>query len=378
MYRRFEVANLSRAIAASTLVNSPNVRGFASIRLGFVTVCGPPEPRDPTLKIGKTWKIGALLIVAVVISMYAAHFHIQPNTQHSFDSATNGIWIGHRWYTGREVRSGELVPAGEIETLVGRLRGAGIRYVYVHAGPLLADGTIADSADPFFSKLRDAYPEGVFLAWLGARVEKVRLGDEDWRRAVVGVVERLATEGFAGVHFNLEPLRDAHLGYLELLAEVRGQMGADWTISQATPRTTPFGLPFGLLRRNFWAGPFYRATMDIADQTVLMAYDTNLPLRVAYIAFVRDQTRRLIRWSCKAEKHEVLIGIPTYHDVPEYADPSVESIGNAALGVRSALESFPEKPECFRGVSIYANWVTDAEEWLQFERSWQRPAVSSD
>jgi hypothetical protein len=330
------------------------------------------------LKIGKAWKIGTFVVLALAITYFVATLHIHPKSQHSFDSSTNGIWVGHRWYTGHEVRSGDLVPRSEIETLVDRLRGAGIRYVYVHAGPLLADGSIADSADPFFSELRGAYPEGVFLAWLGARIEKVRLGDEDWRRAVVGVVERLAGEGFDGVHFDLEPLRDGHPGYLELLSDVRKQMGGDWTISQATPRTTPFGIPFGLLRRNFWSGAFYRATMDIADQTVLMAYDTNLPLRVAYVAFVRDQTRHLTKWSCAAEKHEFLIGIPAYHDVPEYSDPSVENIGNAALGVRSALESFPEKPECFRGVSIYANWVTDSDEWLQFERFWRHPEVSID
>jgi hypothetical protein len=94
------------------------------------------------------------------------------------------------------------------------------------------------------------------------------------------------------------------------------------------------------------------------------------------VAFVRDQTRRIVKWSCAAEKHEVLIGIPAYHDVPEYSNPSVENIGNAALGVRSALEPFPEKPECFRGVSIYANWVTDPGEWLQFERFWRRPVAS--
>ncbi|MBW2494816.1 MAG: hypothetical protein JRE43_08690 [Deltaproteobacteria bacterium] len=330
------------------------------------------------MKIGKAWKIGTLALLALAMALFVAANHIYPDSQHSFDSSTNGIWVGHRWYTGREVRSGDPVPSSEIEKLVERLRGAGIRYVYVHAGPLLADGSIEDSADPFFSELRRAYPEGVFFAWLGARIEKVRLGEEDWRSGVVDVVERLAAEGFDGVHFDLEPLRDGHPGYLELLAQVRKRMGGDWTISQATPRATPLGIPFVPLSRSFWSGAFYRATMDIADQTVLMAYDTNLPLRVAYVMFVRDQTRRLAKWSCDAEKHEFLIGIPAYHDVPEYSDPSVENIGNAALGVRSALEAFPEKPECFRGVSIYANWVTDPDEWLQFERHWRHPGASVD
>jgi len=319
-----------------------------------------------------------LALLATAIALSLAAYHTYPQSRHDFDSASNGIWIGHRWYTGREVRSGDLVSESEIETLVSRLRGAGIRYVYVHAGPLLADGSITDSADPFFSKLRHAYPEGVFLAWLGARIEKVRLGDEDWRLAVVATIERVAEEGFDGVHFNLEPIRDGHPGYLELLSQVRARMGDAWTISQATPRSAPFGISVGPLRRNFWSGAFYRATMDLADQTVLMAYDTNLPLRVMYVAFVRHQTHRLTKWSCAAKKHEFLIGIPAYHDVPEYSDPSVENIGNAALGVRSALESFPKTPECFRGVSIYADWVTDPDEWLQFEQFWRDPGASRE
>jgi hypothetical protein len=336
------------------------------------------ESRDLVLKIGKTWHIWAFVVLATAIALFVALFHTYPNSQHSFDTATNGIWVGHRWYTGREVRSEDRVPESEIDALVTHLRSVGIRYLYVHAGPLLMDGSIADTADPFFSKLRRAYPEGIILAWLGARLEKVRLGEEDWRRAVVGVVERLAEEGFDGVHFNLEPVRDGHPGYLELLSQVRADMGDAWTISQATPRAAPFGISVGPLRKNFWSSAFYRATMDIADQTVLMAYDTNLPLRAAYVKFVRDQTHNLVNWSCAAEKHEVLIGVPAYHDVPEYSNPSVENIGNAALGVRSALESFPEAPECFRGVSIYANWVTDSDEWSQFERFWRRPVASRE
>ena len=330
------------------------------------------------MKIGKAWQIWMFATLATAIALFVAVFHTYPKSRRGFDTATNGIWVGHRWYTGREVRSGDRVPEAEIDSLVNRLRRAGIRYLYVHAGPLLADGSIEDSADPLFAALRRAYPEGVFLAWLGARIENVRTGDEDWRRGVITVIERLAEEGFDGVHFNLEPLRDDHPGYLQLLSQVRASMGDAWTISQATPRAAPFGISIAPLGRNFWSSAFYRATMDIADQTVLMAYDTNLPLRVAYVAFVRDQTRRLVKWSCAADEHEVLIGIPAYHDVPEYADPSVENVANAALGVRSALESFPEKRDCFRGVSIYANWVTEPDEWLQFERFWRHPVASRE
>jgi hypothetical protein len=294
-----------------------------------------------------------------------------PKTSRSFDTSSNGLWVSHRWYTGHEVRTNAVVAESEIGQFVARLRGAGIRYVYVHVGPLRHDGSIEDSASTFFTTLRDAYPDGIFLAWLGARLEKVRLAEPSWRSAVVAQIDRLVDEKFDGVHFNLEPLRDGHPGYLELLSEVRARFGPDWIISQATPRSAPFGLSVGPLRRGFWSGGFYRATMDIADQTVLMAYDTGLFPSLTYVAFVGDQTRRLVEWACNANHHEVLIGIPSYAETSPHSDPKIENIPNAIQGVRSALESLPGASACFRGVAIYSNWVTDAEEWQQFDQGWR-------
>jgi hypothetical protein len=166
-------------------------------------------------------------------------------------------------------------------------------------------------------------------------------------------------------------LRDAHPGYLELLSEVRERFGPEWIISQATPRSAPFGISVGPLRQSFWSAGFYRATMDIADQTVLMAYDTGLFPSFSYVAFVGNQTRRLVEWACDATHHEVLIGIPSYAETSAHADPDIENIPNATQGVRSALESLPGAAKCFRGVAIYSNWVTDAEEWRQFDEGWR-------
>jgi hypothetical protein len=320
-----------------------------------------------------TWRTGiAALLAAGVLVPTVLLLRAMPAGKRSFDTDSNGLWIGHRWYTGREVKTGERVPFRDVGLLVARLRASGIRDVYVHTGPIQPDGTTRDSADPLFAALTDAYPEGRFFAWLGARLATVPLDRREWRAAVVAQIEKLRSEGFDGVHFDLEPLRDGHPGYLELLSEARDALGPDWLISQATPRASPFGFSLGPLHRNLWSSAFYRATMEFADQTVLMAYETGVPFRLGYIAHVREQTQRLIEWACRARRHEILIGIPSYHDGPAYTDP-VENIADAALGVRSALESFDTAPACFRGVSIYANWVTDAAEWSQLDRFWRRP-----
>ena len=68
----------------------------------------------------------------------------------------------------------------------------------------------------------------------------------------------------------------------------------------------------------------------------------------------------------------VLIGVPSYEDVPASSNPEVENLETALLGVRAALESHgPVAPDCFEGVAIYANWVTDEQEWTDFERVWR-------
>jgi hypothetical protein len=38
--------------------------------------------------------------------------------------------------------------------------------------------------------------------------------------------------------------------------------------------------------------------------------------------------------------------------------------------VRAALEEMGTAADCFEGVSVYANWVTDAEEWKDFRLLW--------
>ena len=318
----------------------------------------------------KNWKIWTpLLITAAIVSIAAAWLR-HPVGSTSFDTGANGLWIGHKWYTGRDVRTGESVTAKDVAHLTGLLRAANVRYVFVHVGPASAAGDTEDTAAPLFTELRAAYPEGVFLAWLGARLDRIALDQTTWQSNIATLNERLRAEGFDGVHFNLEPLRDAEPGYLELLATVRARLGDDWIISQATPPSLPGGMNVAGIGRSFWSGGFYRATMDIADQTVVMAYNANLRFEPLYIAFVRDQTQRLAQWACAARSHQLLIGIPAFRDSVNDSASRIENIRSASLGVRSALESFPTRPRCFDGVSVYANWVTDDAEWSDFEKYW--------
>jgi hypothetical protein len=296
-----------------------------------------------------------------------------PDSQRSFDRGRNGIWLGHRWYTGRDVNTDAPVSPSEITEMTAQFARHGIRYAYVHVGPALADGSLEDRAGEIFHALREAAPDVTFLAWVGARVDKVELDDPKFRATLIDFLRGLHAEGFPGVHFDFEPLPDGDAGYLDLLRSVRRELGEDFFISQATPRAGPFGWSTGPLRRSFWSEDYYLATIGASDQTVVMAYDSGLSFTKAYVEFVRHQTSLLSEWACGTNEHELLIGVPSYEDVPTYSDPQVENLRTAALGVRAALEGQPALPSCFAGVAIYSYWVTDADEWRDFRRYWMAP-----
>ncbi len=300
-----------------------------------------------------------------------------PSSEFRFDRGTNGIWLGHKWYTGHEVRSGEPVPPSELLQLKQNLDRHGIRDLFIHVGPTLSDGSIGDSSGDLFSELRTIFPEARLLAWVGARVENIQLQDLAFQEGLIASLEGLRAVGFDGVHFDFEPMVDYEPGYLSLLSEVRDAMGPNFMISQATPRANFMGIFPGPLRRSYWSDDFYLETMAKSDQTVLMAYDSGLNYINPYVAFVRHQTGLLADWGCSVPGHEVLVGLPAYEDVPLYSNPKVENLKTASLGVRSALEVSSTASRCVVGVAIYSNWVTDDSEWRDFRRYWMHPVQDS-
>ncbi len=300
-----------------------------------------------------------------------------PLTKRGFDRQVNGIWLGHKWYTGKNVRTDQPVQLADLHIMKENLARHGIRDLFVHVGPVLPDGNIRDRPGTILAHLRRSVPNGRLLAWLGARLDTIPLNEARFRKAVISTLMDLRRQGFDGVHFDLEPVPDGKIDYLTLLAEVRQALGPDFIISHATPRAGPMGISIGPLRRSFWSKDFYRATMLLTDQTVVMAYESGLDFRKGYVAFVRHQTRLLARLGCAIPGHEVLIGIPSYEDKPFYSKREIENIRTASLGVRAGLESLSIPTECLKGVAIYANWVTDKKEWQDFRHHWMREIQGS-
>ena len=293
-----------------------------------------------------------------------------PKSTTGFDRGTNGMWIGHQWYTGSNVRTGTPVSAGERDELIVKLYRYGIRDVFIHAGPVRSDGTIDDLPGGFFDTLRVLTPGIRYIPWIGGNARKLPLDNRNWRGAFIRTLGKLHARGFDGVHLDIEPLSSYHPGYLALLEEIRGVFEEGFFLSHATRRLALPGLRLPVASRFFWSPQFYRACMKMSDQTVLMGYDTCIKFKKLYRAFIGFQTGRLLDYAGSVPGHRVMIGIPSYEDVPLFSDPKVENVRNAILGVRAALETRTTGNIPFDGVAVYACWTTDSTEWKDYEVYW--------
>jgi hypothetical protein len=321
----------------------------------------------------KPWiKATAGCLLAAAIFAFVAYLLWDPGPETSlcFDNGSNGLWIGHQWYTGYNVRTGQPVSVYDRDELVNRLARYRINHVFIHAGPVKSNGSIDDMPGLFFDTLRKKTPGVRYLPWIGGNVRDLRLSDTEWRAAFLQTMGRLRAAGFNGVHLDFEPLTDFYPGYLELLAEIRAAFEGDFFISHATRRIGPAGRRVPLLSRWCWSRKFYAACMSRTDQTVLMGYDTCLKLRKLYVAFIRYQAAHLLKLAAAVHGHRLMIGVPSYEDVPKLSDPNVENIRNAACGVRAALEADTSGGSTFDGVAVYAHWTTDAKEWKWYEVYW--------
>ena len=311
-----------------------------------------------------------LVVLFAVSTVSFAAFQTYSTELPYYDSETNGLWVGYQWLTGSNVRTGQPVPDYEIEQFLALIERQGIRYVFVRAGPVLPSGELTHRPGNFFYQLQQRDPDTVYLPWVTGNLDHLNLSFPTWRQGFVDQLEQLKEQEVRGIHLNIEPVSDSEPGYLDLLREIRSELGPSFFISQATRPAGLWGVSFGDLKQHLWSREFYRSTMAQTNQTVVMAYNTRLKQEMIYTAFAKHQTSLLVDWACGLSGHHVLIGIPSYEHAPGYSDPTTENIRTASRGIRSALNNAGDNVKCFHGVSVYAHWTTDPDEWADFRTHW--------
>ena len=293
-----------------------------------------------------------------------------------FDRADNGVWMRRHWiHGGADLDHGQLAKS---------LDQLGIRRVYPFLGPMPAqggrpgwrgDGKInpyePKKARRFFTKMKRLAPNLAIVPWTGGVLTRdAHPGDPGYRKAFAAQMATLVELGADGVHLNVEPLPSFRPGYLRMVRRVKAAIGPDKTLSIAAyPPTTELH-PF---EKVHWTLGFTRMVCKVADELVVMAYDTALEDPATYEGLMADWTDDLLDTLPAPDDGgcQVLMGVPAYEDDEPYHRPDVENIAHGIQGVLQGLDRRDDIPEHFRGIAVYSSWTTDADEWATYQRLWR-------
>lgn len=329
----------------------------------------------------------ALLVIlglaglVVALGAYLGYSTPAPDTApHPFNQDRNAVWLEHRWLERPQ-------PAADIDALLQTLSQHGVRYVFPHLIPFGSDGRLPahsrEQMRAFLAAAQRVAPQIKVLPWVGGlragykrqRQGTIDLADLAQRQRVVAECRGLIDEGFDGIHLNVEPVDDGNLEYLALLRALRAAVGPDRLLSVSATRPGPTALPFA---PNFlWSLGYYARVAALADQLVVMAYDTGLPTPALYRRYVSFASAATTRALIASQGHaRVLLGVPTYDDTGLMHRRGVETPENALLGVVAGLRGLGGGGT-FEGVALYAEWTTDADEWQVYESVWRGRAAAA-
>src|SRR5581483_1028664 len=114
-------------------------------------------------------------------------------------------------------------------------------------------------------------------------------------------------EGFDGVHVDVEPVDDGNVEYVALLNALRTAIGPDRIVSVSAIHPGPTTIP--AVRNFLWTSSYYKRLAAVADQIVVMVYDTGLPTTALYRRYV-SYAAQLMTTALGPNAHtRVLLGV---------------------------------------------------------------------
>jgi hypothetical protein len=326
-------------------------------------------------RLGAGLRVLAVLVVAGVGALvYLGFAPAGDAAPHPFNHDRNAVWLEHRWLERDHTTA-------EMEALLSALASRGVVYVYPHVIPFNGAGRLPvhsrDQMRAFLAVARRVAPEMKVLPWVGGlrvgwkrqRAGTIGLADLGQRQRIVAECRGLIDEGFDGIHLNVEPVDDGNDDFLALLRAIRPALGPGRVLSLSAIRPAPFALS---IAPNFvWSPEYYGRVAALADQIVIMAYDTALPTTGLYRRYVAWATSSVTSsLAASRSRTRVLLGVPTYDETGFMHRGGVETPENALLGVVAGLRGLGAGGT-FEGVALYAEWTTDAKDWAVYERVWR-------
>ncbi|MDQ2986292.1 MAG: hypothetical protein M3R13_06160 [Armatimonadota bacterium] len=317
----------------------------------------------------RRWIRFATYFVASVLAFGIVDYWTYPflslSPTQKLSKGTDGIWIRYTWYFGE-------VDKERMRKHSSWLQDNGFKYGFFHvrsagkSGGLIHD--YMDRAAEMNAVVEEAAPRLMRIAWIyvgnEAGLGSVDLSTDETKRALVETAGRLLSEGkFEGIQWDYEICPDGDEDFLELLRLSREGLPKDTFIGVCTP--TNYGWPlagFG------WSEGYFRRVAELSDQIAMMVYDTGMVLPRMYASHVGRQVDVIDRATAGTECG-VLFGLPSYGPGFRSHNPRAENLQIGIRALRSALEG--NVPKNFEGISIFADYTTDKEEWREYRESWK-------
>ncbi|MBO3751279.1 hypothetical protein J5X84_34840 [Streptosporangiaceae bacterium NEAU-GS5] len=326
-----------------------------------------------------TWVAAVLAVLLLLATAAVVALRLQFTGTPAPWARTSGhdaLWMGHMWVDGRK---GEA----DVQALAGRLRGTGIKDVYVHSGPFDLNGTLPASKYPNagnFLKWWRAYLPGVRVsAWLGQSVNEDKqrnldLADPAARARIVQGAAALVALGFDGVHYDFEPVSDGDRSLPAVLEATRAAIGPARLLSVSTQQIEPIAgvrFPAALLigHDKYWSPGYFGEIAARADQVAIMTYDSWWPFSSLYGGHVVRQAELAL--SIVRPGKTILIGAPAYHDHGWQRSDDAESVATAAAAARLALTEYGPRTDF--GLALYVDFAATEEDWREYAESWVSP-----
>ncbi|MER6095037.1 hypothetical protein ABT154_04125 [Streptomyces sp. NPDC001728] len=325
------------------------------------------------------WFVLGLALVLVVPPLFGAlALRVNYAGDVREDARTRGkdaVWLGHAWVDGRK-------KDADVAAFAARIKGTGIRDLYVHAGPLEHDGTLPATRYPrakwFIDAVHRTMPGIRVQAWLGDVLategpDGLRLEDAGSRAAVVTSARQILDTGFDGVHFDLEPLLSDDPHYLSLLDDLgKVTRARKAPLSVAAHQIDP--LP-GLHSVNgavsgsekWWSQEFFGEVARRVDQIAVMSYDTWMPLEGLYGGYVAQQTSLALEVT--PESTDLLMGLPFFHEDDLGHHENAETVEAAVRGTGLGLGRTDPGRERF-GVALYVDFAAEEGDWAAYRADW--------
>ncbi|MEW2509677.1 hypothetical protein [Streptomyces sp. NPDC046870] len=340
----------------------------------------PAPPARPRSRTRRLLRVAAGLLALLLLPLLAAETALR--LEYTGDPAPgtrtrhrDALWLGHAWVDGRKTDR-------DVEALARRLRGTGIRDLYVHAGPLEHDGTLPASAYPKARRLIAAVhrelPGVRVQAWLGDKLatespDGLRLERAATRAAVVTSARQILAAGFEGTHLDLEPLHSGDRDYLSLLDDLRDLTHARGAVlSVAAHQIDPlpafhsfWGTTTG--HPKWWSQRYFGQVARRVDQIAVMSYDTMQPLQSLYGGYVAQQTSLALEVT--PESTDLLMGLPFYHENRFGHRARAETVPAAVRGVRLGLSRTDAGRARF-GVALYVDFAATEADWRAYRDDW--------